>query len=40
MKIQKKLLKNSLLDVKTQFYFLSEDGFDKNIVKLLKTLKK
>ena len=39
MEIQRKLLKNSILGVKTYFYFLIEDGFDKNIVKLLKTLK-
>ena len=37
MEIQRKLLKNSLLDVKTPFYFLWEDGFD--IKKNSKTLK-
>ena len=39
MEIQRKLLKNSLLDVKKHFYFLSEDGFDcktlKNVEKLI-----
>ena len=41
MEIQRKLLKNSLLDVKTYFYFLREDGFDikiltfKNVEKLI-----
>ena len=36
MEIQRKLLKNSLLDVKTYFYFLRVDGFD---IKILQTLK-
>ena len=40
MEIQRKLLKNSILDVKTYFYFLREDGFDKNIVKTLKNVEK
>ena len=31
MEIQRKLLKNSHLDVKTYFYFLREDGFDIKI---------
>ena len=30
--IQRKLLKNSLLDVKTYFYFPREDGFDIKIL--------
>ena len=37
MEIQRKLLKNSLLDVKTYFYYPREDGFD--IKKYCKTLK-
>ena len=37
MEIQRKLLINSLLDVKTYFYFLGEDGFE--IKKYCKTLK-
>ena len=32
MEIQRKLMKNSLLDVKTYFYFLREDGFDIKIM--------
>ena len=31
-KIQRKLLKNSLLDIKTYSYFLREDGFDIKIL--------
>ena len=38
MEIQGKLLKNSLLDVKTYFYFLREDGFAKK--KIVKNPKK
>ena len=37
MEIQRKLLKNSLLDVKTYFYYLREDEFNKE--KFCKTLK-
>ena len=37
MEIQRKLPKNSLLDVKTYFYYLREDEFNKE--KFCKTLK-
>ena len=37
MEIQRKLTKDSLLDVKKYFYFPREDGFD--IKKYCKTLK-
>ena len=32
IEIERKLLINSLLDVKTYFYFLNEDGFDVKIL--------
>ena len=40
MEIQRKLPKNSLLDVKTYFYFLREDGFDIKNCKTLKNVEK
>ena len=40
MEIQRKLLKNSLLDVKTYFDFLREDGYDIKILKTLKNVEK
>ena len=40
MEIQRKLLKNSLLDVKTYFFFLREDGFDIKNCKTLKNVEK
>ena len=40
MEIQRKLLKNSLLDVKTYFYFPREDEFDIKILLNLKNVEK
>ena len=40
MEIQRKLMKNSLLDVKTYFYFLREDRFDLKYCKTLKNVEK
>ena len=40
MEIQRKLLKNSLLDVKTYFYFVREDEKEIFFKMLLKQIKK
>ena len=40
IEIQRKLRKNSLLDVKGYFYFLREDGFDIKNCKTLKNVEK